>query len=129
MNYKELVVKNHQRMSFNKIFAHIKPGENLFWPGCAMLSFGEELNIAAYRFLKGQIPDLSFSTYCCGNPSMHIEHGKGFVERLGTIKKTLKANGVKNIYTLCPNCYVTLAEHTDFNVQSAWFLLDEGSPE
>ncbi|MBN2899835.1 MAG: (Fe-S)-binding protein, partial [Clostridia bacterium] len=62
-------------------------------------------------------------------PSMHIEHGKGFAERLATIKETLTANGVKNIYTICPNCYVTLLEHTDFNVKSAWSFLDGHLPK
>lgn len=129
MNYRELIVKNHQIMSFTNVFAYMKSGENIFWPGCAMLSFGKELNDAAYNLLKKKIPDLSISTFCCGNPSMHIYGGKDFGKRMKFIENALKKNGVKNIYTLCPNCYVTLSENTDLNVRSAWYLIDECFPE
>ncbi|MFA9422051.1 MAG: hypothetical protein ACERLG_00620 [Sedimentibacter sp.] len=40
MNYRELIVKNHQIVSFNKTFATIQPGQDIFWPGCAILSLG-----------------------------------------------------------------------------------------
>ena len=128
MNYRELIIKNHQIMSFNKTFAYLNPGKDIFWPGCAMLSFGSALNTAAYGLLKKSLPNLSVCTFCCGNPSIHIYEGKDFSKRVKFIEESLKDRGVENIYTLCPNCYVTLSENTGFNVKSAWSIIDESLP-
>ncbi len=129
MNNRQIIVKNHQIMSFNKIFAKIQPGQDIFWPGCAILSLGSEITEKTYGLLKTRIPDLSYSTFCCGKPSMHIYNGKDFKKRMDFIKKKLNENGTKKIYTLCPNCYVTLSEFSDFQVQSAWSLIDECFPD
>jgi len=126
---RELIVKNHQIMSFNKIFAKIQPGTEIFWPGCAILSFGSEITEKTYGLLKTKVPDLSYSTFCCGKPSLHIYDGKDFNNRISFINKALKENGTETIYTLCPNCFVTLSEYSDFKVQSAWSLIDECFPE
>lgn len=128
MNNRELIVKNHQIMSFNKLFAKIQPGQEIFWPGCAILSLGSEITEKTYSLLKTKIPELSYSTFCCGKPSMHIYEGKDFEKRINFIKKKLKENGTKKIYTLCPNCYVTLSEFSGLCVQSAWSLIDECFP-
>jgi Fe-S oxidoreductase len=128
MNNRELIVKNHQIMSFNKIFAKMQLGQELFWPGCAILSLGSEITEKTYNLLKTKIPELSYSTFCCGKPSSHIYNGKDFKKRMDFIKKNLKENGTKKIYTLCPNCYVTLSEFSGIQVQSAWSLIDECLP-
>jgi Fe-S oxidoreductase len=124
MNYRVLGVKNHQMLSFSKTFATMQPGENMFWPGCAMLSYGKELNMKVYKLLKTAIPDLTVSTFCCGHPSMHIDGGKDFRKRVDEIKTALDENGVKTIYTLCPNCYVTLSDYSQVQVKSVWSILD-----
>ena len=124
----ELTVKNHQRMSFNKIFAKMQPGPEIFWPGCAILSLGNEITEKTYNLLKKKIPNLSYSTFCCGKPSLHIYGGKDFNNRIDFINKALKGNGTETIYTLCPNCFVTLSEFSNFNVRSAWSLIDECFP-
>lgn len=129
MNYRELIVKNHQIMSFNKIFATMQPGHDIFWPGCAILSLGGGITEKTYSLLKTKIPDLSYSTICCGKPSKHINEGKDFQNRKELLIKSFKENKVKNIYTLCPNCLVTLSEFSEVHVQSAWSLIDEYFPE
>lgn len=129
MNLRVLGVKNHQMLSFNKTFAMMQAGEVVFWPGCAMLSYGKEVNDAVFKLLSRKIPNLAISTFCCGNPSMHIDGGKNFGKRINAIEKTLQDNSVKLIYTLCPNCFVTLSEHTDIEVKSAWALLDNALPQ
>lgn len=129
MSYRELIVKNHQIMSFTKIFAAMEPGQDLFWPGCAVLSLENGIVEKTYSFLKAINPKLSYSTFCCGKPSLHIYGGKDFEKKVEFIEKSLKENGTKNIYTLCPNCYVTLSEHSSFNVKSIWSLIDENFPE
>lgn len=129
MNYRELIVKNHQIVSYNKIFATIQPGRDIFWPGCAILSLGSEITEKTYNLLKIKIPNLSYSTFCCGKPSKHICGGKDFLKRTEILTKIFKENGTKNIYTLCPNCFVTLSEFSKVHVQSAWSLIDDCFPE
>lgn len=129
MNSKELIVKSHQILSFNKIFSATGNGKDVFWPGCAVLSMGSEITDKTYRLLKGAIPGLSYSTSCCGKPSLHINGGEDFKKRKEFLEGTFKEKGVKNIYTLCPNCLVTLGEFSDVHVRSVWHLIDEYFPE
>ncbi len=129
MSYRELIVKNHQTMSFNKIFAKIQPGEEIFWPGCAILSLGSEITEKTYNLLKTNMPNMSYSTFCCGKPSLHINEGKDFISKADFFRKAFKKNKTKIIYTLCPNCFVTLSEFCDIEVKSAWSLIDEFFPK
>lgn len=129
MNNRELIVKSHQVLSFNKIFSSTGKGEDIFWPGCAVLSMGSELIDKTYKLLKTAIPGLSYSTSCCGKPSKHVNHGKDFSNRKKFLENIFKENGIKNIYTLCPNCFVTLDEFNEVNVKSAWHIIDEYFPE
>lgn len=129
MNYRELIVKSHQVLSFNKIFSKTGKGEDVFWPGCAVLSMGSEITDKTYRLLKAAIPELSYSTYCCGKPSKYINSGKDFKKIKELLRGSFKENGIKNIYTLCPNCFITLGEFSEVNVQSAWYLIDKYFPE
>ncbi len=129
MNYRELIVKNHQLMSFSKIFANIQPGQDIFWPGCAVLSLGKEITQKSYNLLKKKIPGLVYSTYCCGKPSKHIYNGEGYKKIEENLHKLFEENNIKNIYTLCPNCFATLSEYKEVNVQSAWAIIDEIFPQ
>lgn len=129
MKYRELIVRNHQLMSYNKIFAKIQPGQDVFWPGCAVLSLGSEVAEKTYQLLKSNIHDLTYSTYCCGKPSKYIFGGKDYEIIEDRLHKLFKENSIKNIYTLCPNCLVTLTEYKEINVQSVWKLIDENFPK
>lgn len=129
MNSKEIAVKSHQILSFNRIFSTTGNGQDVFWPGCAVLSMGKEITNKTYELLKAVIPGLTYSTACCGNPSKYINGGKDFKKRKVFLERTFKEKGIKNIYTLCPNCFITLGEFSQVNVQSAWGLIDEYFPE
>ncbi len=129
MNSKEIAVKSHQVLSFNKIFSATGSGGDVFWPGCAVLSMGSEVTYKTYELLKSAMPGLSYSTSCCGKPSLHINGGKDFKKRKEFLESIFREKGIKNIYTLCPNCFVTLSGFTNVNVQSAWKFIDEYFPE
>lgn len=129
MSYNEFIVNNHQIMSFSNIFATMQPGRNVFWPGCAVLSLGKEITNKTYHLIKKKIPDIAYSTFCCGKPSKYIYGGKYFSGRIDFIKNSLEKNGTENIYTLCPNCYNTLSEISGLNVRSIWAIIDEFFPE
>lgn len=129
MNHREFIVNNHQLLSFNRIFATIQAGQNIFWPGCAILSLGSEITDKTYQLLKKKIPDLAYSSYCCGKPSKYIYGGKNYKKIEKSFHKLFKKNKIKNIYTLCPNCLVTLSDYKEINVQSVWSIIDENFPE
>lgn len=124
----EISIKTHQIFSFSSIFAELPTGENIFWPGCAILSMGEEIVMKTYELLKTQIPDLKLSTMCCGKPSLHIDGGRPYKRRKQFLNAAFKSNGTKKIYTLCPNCQHTLSDNSDCEIISAWTVLDKAIP-
>ena len=89
LNKRELIVKNHQILSFSRVFAVTGQGENVFWPGCAVLSMGSELSKRTYDFLKLLIPNLTYSTACCGKPSKYILGGRIFLREGHSLNKPL----------------------------------------
>lgn len=129
MNKGKINIKTHQFFSFNKIFAILQKGENVFWPGCAILSMGENITISTYELLKEQIPDLKMGTLCCGNPSLHIDGGLPYEKKKKYINEELRKAGVKRIYTLCPNCQNTLYDNCHCEIISAWVILDKAIPK
>lgn len=129
MNYKEIPVKNHQIMSFSKVFAHSSNSKEVFWPGCAMLSLGSDINIKTYNLLKTKMPELGYSTYCCGKPSLHINKGRDFSVRKQMLNDLFLKNNIKKVYTLCPNCFGTMSDHCNVEIESAWGLIDELFPK
>ena len=129
LNKREFIVKNHQMLSFSRVFAVTGQGENVFWPGCAVLSMGSELSKRTYDFLKKLIPNLTYSTACCGKPSKYILGGKDFPKRRTFLEQTLSEKGVRTIYTLCPNCFDTLREIEGVRVVSVWAMIDQNFPD
>ena len=129
MNRREFVVENHQRLSFSRVFAVTGKGEHIFWPGCAVLSMGTELTGRVYDFLKVLIPDLTYSTACCGKPSKYIKGGRDFPKRRKFLEKTFREKGVSTIYTFCPNCYDTLGDFEGVKVSSIWGIIDQNFPD
>ncbi len=128
MNSGEISIRTHQFLSFSRAFAKLQQGENIFWPGCAILSMGEKIVMSTYELLKTQIPDLKIGTLCCGKPSLHIDGGKPYEKKKECINKALRNSGVRRIYTLCPNCQHTLSENSDCEIISAWVILEEAIP-
>ena len=123
---KELFINIHQIIGFNQISLNKKiKGNNIFMPGCSLLSFGKENVEVLYEILKKEVPDMEVVTYCCGKPSKHIYDSKFFNKRIDKIKKHFD----KNIYVACPNCYNTLKEE-GANIISIWPIIErniEGS--
>lgn len=111
----------HQRIAFSKYFIYTSnDSDNIFMPGCSMLSLGYANIIPLYTILKRAYPDMAIATFCCGKPSVHIKNGKDFIPRLAKLDKYLG----KNIFTSCPNCYNVLKSQ-GANVISIWTIIDE----
>lgn len=128
----QMIVENHQLLSFSPFFAKIKnnnlkksdiANEIVFFPGCSLMSLGQEPVIALYNILLKKYPEIGLSGYCCGKPSKHIWQGAKFKKRAAFIK----ANHKGIIYTACPNCYKTLGDE-GLEVRSIWPVIDECFP-
>lgn len=128
MKYNKIKIRNHQILSFSNIFSYMDSGKDLFWPGCAVLSLGEVITFKTYQLLKEKHKDLVYSTFCCGKPSKFVN--ESFHEKLKIIiEENLRKNGIVNIYTLCPNCFIELSKFKGVNVVSAWNDINENFPE
>ncbi len=115
-------MKFHQGLSFSPLMMRIPQSEAVFWPGCALLNLDAELLEKTLSILRRAETDIELCTCCCGQPSLYLfpEQGKKRQEQLCT---RLKAQGVKRIYTACPNCTIQLRKLGDFEVYSVWPLL------
>lgn len=126
---RQMIVENHQILSFSPFFAKIKGDyvseeELVFFPGCSLMSLGEESVMQLYDILLKSYPKMKLSGFCCGKPSKHIWGGKKFKSRIEKIKKHHKGT----IYTACPNCFKTFGDE-GFKVESIWPVVDEYFPE
>ena len=134
----QLIVENHQLLSFSPVFAKkisktrldVMQGdgeqneENIFFPGCSLMSLGYDAVIELYDILLKMDPQMGISGFCCGKPSKHIWEGKKLSKRTEKIKKNHKAK----IYTACPNCFKTLGDG-GMDVVSIWPLIDKYFPQ
>lgn len=126
-----MIVENHQLLSFSSFFAKKKECENnsnqktaVFFPGCSLMSLGEDTVFELYEILLKKHPDMGLSGFCCGKPSKHIRGGLKFSKRMDFIKK----NHSQEIYTACPNCYKTMGD-AGMDVKSIWPVIDEFFPK
>lgn len=128
----ELAVENHQLLSFSPFFARRRScnkNENqlktVFFPGCSLMSLGEDAVFELYEILLKKHPDMGLSGFCCAKPSKYIRGGKNYPKRAERIKKHHEDT---LIYTACPNCYRTLGDEGAM-VASIWPVIDEFFPE
>lgn len=111
-------------LSFSPLLASAGKGEARFWPGCAALKLGEDLLRKTQAALQESVPDLGLCTWCCGKPAQALgtEIAQSYRSK---VRWFLRKEGIKTLYTLCPNCTATLPGLFEGEVVSAWPLLAE----
>lgn len=115
----------HQFLSFSPLFAKSGKGESLFWPGCSAMKLGGDLILQVFLALRQSIPELCFSSWCCAKPTFAVGNDAQKSKRNKQLIESFAKSGVKQIYTLCPNCTITLSKFTEIKVIPAWELLAE----
>lgn len=126
----EMIVENHQLLSFSSFFARkkipakLRQEDSVFFPGCSLMSLGSDAVFELYEILLKKHPDMGLSGFCCGKPSKHIGGGVRFEKRMNRIKEEHSGR----VYTACPNCYNTLGE-SGVEVISIWPIIDEFFPQ
>lgn len=114
----------HQNLGFCPLFLRLPKREAVFWPGCALLNLDGELLEKTMAVLRRAEPEIELACACCGQPTVYL-----FPEKTEKRKKKLisllKKQGVKRIYTACPNCTVQLGELDGVEILPIWPVLAE----
>lgn len=112
----------HQCLGFHNLMMRIPEAEAVFWPGCALMNLDGKILQKTLEILRRAEPEMKLALGCCGQPSAYLFPEK-WENRREKLRKLLKKQGVKRIYTACPNCTLQLKELGDFEIISAWPVL------
>lgn len=112
----------HQTLGFHSLLMRIPSAEAVFWPGCALLNLDGEILEKTLEILRRQEPGLRLACGCCGQPSAYLFPEKG-EKRKKKLVARLKKQGVRRIYTACPNCTLQLGELGEFEILPIWEVL------
>ena len=114
----------HQALGFSDLMMRIPKTEAVFWPGCALLNLDTEILQKTLEILRRAEPEIQLASGCCGQPTVYLFPEKA-EKRQRKLLNLLEKQGVKRIYTACPNCTLQLRELVDFEVISIWPVLAE----
>ena len=114
----------HQGLGFSSLLMKIPKTEAVFWPGCALLNLDGDILQNTLEILRRAEPDIQMACGCCGQPTVYLFLEKA-QKRRGKLVQRLKKQGVRRIYTACPNCTVQLRELNGFEILPVWPVLAE----
>ena len=112
----------HQALSFSRPLMHIPHSEAIFWPGCALLMLDREILEETMQVLRRADPDIRLAAGCCGQPTRHLLPEEE-QRRTALLTDRLRRQGVRRIYTACPNCTLQMGELNGFEVIPVWPVL------
>ena len=112
----------HQGLGFSRFLMKIPQAEAVFWPGCALLTLDGEILEQTLAVLRRAEPQICLACGCCGQPTVYLFPQKT-EKRRNKLVSALKKQGVKRIYTACPNCTLQLGELADFEIIPVWPVL------
>ena len=112
----------HQGLGFNSILMKIPKAEAIFWPGCALMTLDGEILERTLRILRRAEPEIQLACGCCGQPTVYLFPEKT-EQRRAKLVSMLHKQGVKRIYTACPNCTLQLQELAGFEIIPVWPVL------
>lgn len=109
----------HQAVSFSSLLMRIPQAEAVFWPGCALMNLDSDIFQKTLTIFRRAEPEIQLCLCCCGQPTNWLFPEKAEMRRQRLIA-LLNKQGVKRIYTACPNCTLQLQELSGFAVCSVW---------
>lgn len=113
-----------QAVSFHRLMLRIPRTEAVFWPGCALMNLDGRILHRTIAVLRRAEPEIRLATGCCGQPTAYLFPDRK-EQRYGTLTDLLHRQGVRRIYTACPNCTVQLRGLGDFEIIPIWSVLAE----
>jgi len=114
----------HQGLSFSQLLMKIPKAEAVFWPGCALLNLDGRILEKTLEILRRAEPGIQPACGCCGQPTVFLFPEKAEKRRKKLVSR-LKKQGIRRIYTACPNCTLQLRKLEDFEIIPIWPVLAE----
>ncbi len=114
----------HQGLSFCPLMMKVPKAEAIFWPGCALMNLDGEILEKTLTILRRAEPEAELACGCCGQPTVFLFPDKAEKRRTRLVS-LLRKQGVKRIYTACPNCTLQLRELQEFEIIPVWSALAE----
>ena len=114
----------HQALGFTDLLMKIPRTEAVFWPGCALMTLEGGILEKTLDVLRREVPDIQLACGCCGQPTVYLFRQKAAARKAKLVSR-LKKQGVKRIYTACPNCTLQLRELDGFEIIPIWPVLAE----
>lgn len=112
----------HQGLGFSSVLMKIPAAEAVFWPGCALMNLDGVILDKTLDILRRAEPEIQLACGCCGQPTVYLFPEKTD-QRRNKLARLLKKQGVKRIYTACPNCTLQLRELEEFEILPVWPVL------
>ena len=112
----------HQALSFSPLFLRIPKAEAVFWPGCALMQLDPAILQKTLAVLCREEPGTAMACGCCGQPTRYLFPGAA-PRREEKLIARLKKQGIRRIYTACPNCTRTLEGLGDWEIIPIWHPL------
>jgi Fe-S oxidoreductase len=112
----------HQWLGFSSLMLKIPQAEAIFWPGCALLNLDGEILQKTLTVLRRAEPEIKLACACCGQPTVYLFPEKA-EKRKKKLVSLLKKQGVKRIYTACPNCTLQLRQLEGLEIIPIWPVL------
>jgi len=119
-----LGMRLQQSLFFSPLFIRVPKSEAVFWPGCALMNLDGEILEKTMMVLRRVEPDIQLAAACCGQPSIYLAPDKA-QERQEMLRQLLTRQGVRRIYTACPNCTLQMGELEGFEIIPVWSVLAE----
>jgi Fe-S oxidoreductase len=99
--------------------------ERVFFPGCNLAAYNPDLAIAAWNYLRAQLPGTGILLRCCGAPA----HDLGMHQKYGEVADSLQVEmdklGASELITSCPDCYHTIKDRGyPFRLTSIYEIVD-----
>ncbi len=112
----------HQGLGFSGLLMKIPRSEAVFWPGCALLNLDGEILYKTLEVLRRADRSIQLACGCCGQPTVFLFPGKAEKRRTKLVSQ-LRQQGVKRLYTACPNCTLQLRDLGEFEIIPIWPVL------
>ena len=114
----------HQGLGFSSLMMKIPACEAVFWPGCALMNLDGDILEKTLTVLRRAEPEIQMACGCCGQPTVYLFPDKT-EKRRSKLVSMLRKQGVRRIYTACPNCTLQLRELEEFEILPIWPVLAE----
>ena len=121
------VMSDHFTLSFPD--PETGSSSRVFFPGCHLSGYSPALVMAAYEWLREQLPDTGFMLRCCGAPTRALGKQAAFEGMMAELEDEIAEMGATEIIVACPNCSSTFnACSSRFSIRSIYEVMDEAGP-